>query len=204
MHLILASQSPRRKALLQQFGLRFSVQVLPTTEIGTGNPLDVARTNALAKAQQVSRQNPEALVLGADTIVTLEGKILGKPKDADDAFKMLRFLSGREHAVTTMVALVLHGQEPLLFGETTKVIFRQLTDDEIWGYIATGEPFDKAGAYGIQGLGGILVQSIKGCYYNVVGLPIPKLVEHLRQFGIEVFPTRPGSGKGERIDHNKN
>lgn len=195
MDLVLASQSPRRRALLEQIGLKFTVQVLPTVELEIGDPLDVARTNALAKAEAVSKQNPKALVLGADTIVTLDGRILGKPKDAEDAFEMLSFLSGREHEVTTVVALVLYGQETHLFSETTKVRFRQLTDDEIMGYIATGEPFDKAGGYGIQGFGGVLVQSIKGCYYNVVGLPLPKLVDRLRLFGIEVFPTRPGSGK---------
>lgn len=195
MDLVLASQSPRRRALLEQIGLKFTVQVLPTVELEIGDPLDVARTNALAKAEAVSKQNPKALVLGADTIVTLDGRILGKPKDAEDAFEMLSFLSGREHEVTTVVALVLYGQETHLFSETTKVRFRQLTDDEIMGYIATGEPFDKADGYGIQGFGGVLVQSIKGCYYNVVGLPLPKLVDRLRLFGIEVFPTRPGSGK---------
>lgn len=196
MQLILASQSPRRKSLLEQLNLKFSIQVLPTIEQEIGDPLEVARYNAVAKAEPVSLQNPGALVLGADTIVTLGGKIMGKPKNAEDAFQMLQFLSGREHEVTTTVALAVYGQETKVFSETTKVIFRQLSEEEIWGYISTGEPFDKAGGYGIQGFGGVLVQSIKGCYYNVVGLPLPKLTEELRSFGIEVFPARPGSGKG--------
>ena len=187
MNLILASQSPRRKALLEQFGFSFSVEILPTTETGEGEPLEVARANAASKAIPVSHIFPECLVLGADTIVTLDGRILGKPVDADDAFSMLRFLSGREHEVTTYVVLTRNGQVVRDFSETTSVQFRHLDDKEIKGYIATGEPFDKAGSYGIQGFGGLLVKSIKGCYYNVVGLPMPSLAEHLRSLGIEVF-----------------
>ena len=188
MDLILASQSPRRRALLEQFGLTFQVQVLPVQEVSSGPPLAVAQANAVAKARPVSHGNPTALVLGADTIVVLDGTVLGKPRDREDARKMLGFLSGREHEVTTVVAL-LHGQEERVFSETTKVRFRQLTDGEIAGYLATGEPFDKAGAYGIQGFGGLLVQSIKGCYYNVVGLPMPRLAEELRAYGIEMLPS---------------
>lgn len=190
MNLILASQSPRRKALLEQFGFTFSVQVLPTCEEEFGEPLSVALGNATHKAVPVSAKNRECLVLGADTIVTLDGRILGKPFDAQDAQNMLRFLSGREHEVTTCVVLCLNGQVVRSFSETTNVQFRHLDDEEINGYIATGEPFDKAGAYGIQGFGGLLVKCIKGCYYNVVGLPMPSLAEHLRSFGIEVFSFR--------------
>jgi len=189
MDLILASQSPRRKALLGQFGLTFRIQALPVKEKASGDPLETARANAVAKAKPVSVQNPAALVLGADTIVVLDGRILGKPKDAAEAEEMLCALSGRQHKVTTVVALLVGGQEAEVFSETTEVQFRRLSAAEISGYIATGEPFDKAGAYGIQGFGGLLVQSIKGCYYNVVGLPMPKLVEKLRPFGIEVFPA---------------
>ncbi|HBN95819.1 MAG TPA: septum formation protein Maf [Firmicutes bacterium] len=187
MNLILASQSPRRKALLKKFGIPFSVHVLPSTEEEHGEPINVARGNATRKALPVSEMHPDCLVLAADTIVTLDERILGKPRDAQDAQNMLRFLSGREHEVTTCVVLCLNGQVVRSFSETTSVWFRRLDDDEIKGYIATGEPFDKAGAYGIQGFGGLLVKSIKGCYYNVVGLPMPRLAEHLRSFGIEVF-----------------
>lgn len=189
MDLVLASQSPRRRALLEQFGLPFRVQVLPVEEAQSGRPLETAQANAVAKARPVSLQNPNALVLGADTIVVLDGQILGKPKDADDAVDMLTALSGREHEVTTVVALMINGQDADIFSETTKVQFRQLTAADIAGYVATGEPFDKAGAYGIQGLGGLLVQSIKGCYYNVVGLPMPRLAEELRAYGIEMLPS---------------
>ncbi|NMB21018.1 MAG: septum formation protein Maf [Firmicutes bacterium] len=187
MNLILASQSPRRKALLEQFGFTFSVEVVPSLEVEEGEPLVVARTNALAKAVPVSQIFPDCLVLGADTIVTLDGQILGKPVDAEDAYSMLRFLSGREHNVTTYVVLSRNGQVVRDFSETTSVQFRHLDDEEIRAYIATEEPFDKAGGYGIQGFGGLLVKSIKGCYYNVVGLPMPSLAEHLRSLGIEVY-----------------
>ncbi|NLM41795.1 MAG: septum formation inhibitor Maf [Firmicutes bacterium] len=190
MNLILASQSPRRRTLLEQFGFQFQVDVLPVDEMQSGDPLETARANAIAKAKPVSIRHPQALVLGADTIVVLDGRILGKPTDAEDAARMLRALSGREHEVTTVVALLRNGQEERVFSETTKVQFRRLTEAEIAGYVATGEPLDKAGSYGIQGLGGLLVQSIKGCYYNVVGLPIPRLAEELRPYGIEVFPSR--------------
>jgi septum formation protein len=190
MDLILASQSPRRKALLEQFGLTFSVQVIPTTEESAGNPLYVARENASRKALPVSLANPGCLVLGADTIVTLDGHILGKPVDEAEAREMLDFLSGREHEVTTCVALCSNGQVRREFSETTKVQFRHLTRQEIEAYVLTGEPLDKAGGYGIQGFGGLLVKSIKGCYYNVVGLPMPSLAEHLRELGIEVFSRK--------------
>ncbi len=188
MNLILASQSPRRRELLTKFGLEFSVQVLPTAEIEVGEPFTVAETNAVAKALPVSEQNPGILVLGADTIVVLEGRILGKPQDQAAAHMMLRTLSGREHEVTTVVALALDGQAVRVFSATTSVRFRCLNTEEIDSYVATGEPLDKAGAYGIQGFGGLLVESIKGCYYNVVGLPLPKLAVELRRFGIEFFP----------------
>lgn len=194
MNLILASASPRRKALLEQFGLEFTVQVVPTQEQEEGEPLEVAKNNALAKAVPISIRNPEALVLGADTIVVLAGKVLGKPKDPHNAREMLHALSGRDHEVTTVVALVQGGQALDLFSVTTVVSFRKLKEFEIVGYIGTGEPFDKAGGYGIQGFGGLLVENIKGCYYNVVGLPMPRLVEALRPLGIEVFPRGDGEG----------
>ncbi|MDI9441983.1 MAG: septum formation protein Maf [Firmicutes bacterium] len=200
MDLILASQSPRRRDLLTQFGVDFSVQILAAEEIEVGEPLSVAEINAVAKAVPVSNDNPDALVLGADTIVVLDGEILGKPADLVQAEQMLRRLSGREHSVTTAVALATGGQAVRVFSETTAVRFRHLDEREIRAYLATGEPLDKAGAYGIQGFGGLLVESIKGCYYNVVGLPLPKLAVELRAFGIEFFPQcAQGSGEGEKI-----
>ncbi len=197
MNLILASRSPRRRELLAKFGLEFSVQVLPAVEIEVGEPIAAAETNAVAKALPVSEQNPGALVLGADTIVVLDGRILGKPQDRPAAADMLRTLSGCQHQVTTVVALAVDGQAVRVFSATTDVRFRSLNECEIRAYLATGEPFDKAGAYGIQGFGGLLVESIKGCYYNVVGLPLPKLAVELRRFGIEFFPRcTQGGGEG--------
>ncbi len=197
MNLILASRSPRRRELLAKFGLEFSVQVSPADEIEVGEPIAAAETNAVAKALPVSEQNPGALVLGADTIVVLDGRILGKPQDRPAAADMLRTLSGCQHQVTTVVALAVDGQAVRVFSATTDVRFRSLNECEIRAYLATGEPFDKAGAYGIQGFGGLLVESIKGCYYNVVGLPLPKLAVELRRFGIEFFPRcTQGGGEG--------
>ncbi|HHY14994.1 MAG TPA: septum formation protein Maf [Firmicutes bacterium] len=197
MNLILASRSPRRRELLAKFGLEFSVQVLPAVEIEVGEPIAAAETNAVAKALPVSEQNPGALVLGADTIVVLDGRILGKPQDRPAAADMLRTLSGCQHQVTTVVALAVDGQAVRVFSATTDVRFRSLNECDIRAYLATGEPFDKAGAYGIQGFGGLLVESIKGCYYNVVGLPLPKLAVELRRFGIEFFPRcTQGGGEG--------
>lgn len=201
MNLILASQSPRRKELLEQFGFTFSVKTIPTDEEENGDPIEVAMNNAKAKAVPVSAMNPGCLVLGADTIVTLAGRILGKPRDAQDAKAMLSFLSGKEHEVTTCVALCCDGQVACDFSETTSVQFRELDDDEINDYIATKEPFDKAGGYGIQGLGGLLVKSIKGCYYNVVGLPVPSLVEHLRSLSVLPSPAQ-GDGEGAKIENS--
>ncbi|HHY10976.1 MAG TPA: septum formation protein Maf [Firmicutes bacterium] len=188
MDLILASQSPRRKALLQHFGLEFTVKTEPVEETEEGQPQKAAEINACAKALAVSRLYPNALVLGADTVVVLGNALLGKPKDMQDAEDMLRLLSGREHEVTTVVALARAGKTAAVFQETTVVFFRQLSQAEISGYAKTGEPLDKAGAYGIQGFGGLLVERIKGCYYNVMGLPMPRLAVELRKLGLEVMP----------------
>jgi len=189
MNLILASQSPRRKDLLEQFGVKFSVSVLPTIEEVVGEPISVAKNNAGRKALPVSHQNPGALVFGADTIVTIGREILGKPRDNTEAKHMLQMLSNGNHDVTTVVAFAQDGNILKVFSETTMVYFRDLSEWEIESYVQTGEPLDKAGAYGIQGIGGLLVKSIKGCYYNVVGLPMSRLALELRSFGIEVFPS---------------
>lgn len=187
MSLILASQSPRRNELLRQFGFRFSIETSAVEELEIGDPLLVAKENAKLKALPVSLKHPEALVLGADTIVVFHGQLLGKPHDEETARQMLSLLSGQEHEVITFVALLKNGEVLSTFHEITQVKFRKLSQEVISGYIATKEPFDKAGGYGIQGFGGLLVESIKGCYYNVVGLPVPSLAEELRKYGIEVF-----------------
>ena len=141
-------------------------------------PDEAARNLAKQKAEVVSGKYPADCVIAADTIVAAEGQILGKPADEEDAARMLRILSGREHKVITGVCLTLNG-ESRVFSQGTRVKFYPLRDEEIWAYIKTGEPMDKAGAYGIQGRGGLLVEGIAGDYFNVVGLPIARLVREL-------------------------
>jgi septum formation protein len=137
------------------------------------------------KAKAVSKKYPGSYVIGADTVVVLDGTILGKPQDKAEAFSMLKALSGRTHAVYTGVSIIAPGKETN-FNVKTDVVFWELTDDEINAYINTGEPFDKAGAYGIQGQGSVFVKEIKGDYFSVVGLPVSKTVRELRNAGLEI------------------
>lgn len=183
MSLILASASPRRRELLQTAGLPFNVHVSKAQEhIEPGTaPTDAVMQLAKQKAIAVAAECPDDLVLGADTIVVCDGIILGKPTDRADAARMLRLLSGRTHCVYTGVCFVQNGQAQTFF-EKTQVTFYPLTDDEIQSYIDTGEPMDKAGAYGIQGRGCTLVQSICGDYFNVVGLPVAAVCRKLREY----------------------
>lgn len=180
--LILASGSPRRKELLEQVNVHFNIEVSDIVEevpIGA-NPEDVVTSLAVQKAQAIAEKFPDDLILGADTIVTYEGKILGKPKGIEDAKEMLTMLSGKEHIVMTGVAII-QGSNVTKFYEATNVSFWELTDQEINDYIASGEPFDKAGAYGIQGLGATLVKRIEGDYFSVVGLPLARVIRELRK-----------------------
>lgn len=183
--IILASASPRRKKLLSTAGLDFTVKVADVEEIIPENasPDEVVKSLALQKAQAVAKNNPDSIVIGSDTVVALDGIILGKPKDAEDAVKMLKALSGRSHTVYTGVALI-NGEKIKNFCEATEVEFYPLTEDEIRSYVATGEPMDKAGAYGIQGKGCVLVRKIDGDYFNVVGLPVSKVCRELRDFNV--------------------
>jgi septum formation protein len=184
--LILASQSPRRKYLLEQAGLVFSV--IPSNfdenSVAMTDPETHVITLAESKAADIARLHPESWVIGADTIVIIDNKILGKPDSRDDARKMLRHLSGRTHQVFTGYAIQCI-IENHFFSEAIKtdVCFKILTDQEIEWYIHTKEPFDKAGAYAIQGLGTFLVRQINGSYTNVVGLPVCEVIEHLLQKG---------------------
>ncbi len=184
MGLILASASPRRRELMALAGLEFRVCVSDCDESVPDclSPGEAAVDTARRKAFAVADRFPEDTVIGADTIVVIDGAILGKPKDGRDAASMLRRLSGRTHSVYTGVCVV-SGGEAHSFCEKTDVTFYRLTEDEINGYIATGEPADKAGAYGIQGKGSLLVKSISGDYFNVVGLPISVLVRLLIEIG---------------------
>jgi septum formation protein len=188
--LVLASSSPRRKELLKQIGLDFDVIPSSVPEKWEENspPRDVTRKLAMDKAADVAAGLSSGIVIGADTIVLLKGRILGKPKDPDDAFKILSQLSGNFHEVITAVALIeAETGRPVTFDATTRVFFREITKRELHAYIATGEPMDKAGAYGIQGKGILFVRRIEGCYTNVVGLPITDLAEKLSALGVRVL-----------------
>lgn len=173
--LILASSSPRRRELLTQAGFTFEVCPAHVNEDPHPNEDPTAYVVRLArdKAQAVYTQlnDPEAIVLGADTTVTLDQHILAKPEDAADAARMLRMLSGRSHRVITGIAIAT-GRDTEVAAEVTAVQFLTLTDEEIHTYVATGEPMDKAGAYGIQGYAARWIPRIEGCYFNVVGLPL--------------------------------
>ncbi len=176
--LILASASPRRRELLAQCGIEFEVISADDPEPlreAAEDTLAFVRRAAEAKASQVARRHPRRLVLGADTIVVVDDEVLGKPADAQDAAAMLRRLSGREHCVHTGVALLSAVGDEIDIDSrtaTSRVTFRLLSDAEIQAYVATGEPMDKAGAYGIQGLGGRLVARFQGSFTNIVGLPM--------------------------------
>jgi len=185
MKLLLASRSPRRIELLRNAGFDFEVTPSDLEEglPAPGEPPeDYARRLARAKALDVAAGSPPgSLVLGADTIVTIEGLILGKPSGPFDAARMLHLLSGKTHEVTTAICLVsAPDQIAALKQETTFVTFREMNEDEIRAYVASHEPFDKAGAYAIQGLASKFVTRISGCYFNVVGLPVSLLYEALK------------------------
>ena len=176
--LVLASASPRRRELLTQAGFSFDVRPanIPEEPLPGEEPVAYVTRLALEKAQAVYAElgDPRAVVLGADTTVTLDEHILGKPEDAADAARMLRLLSGRTHRVITGVAVVSAGHTEAA-AEVTVVSFRALSDEEIAAYIASGEPMDKAGAYAIQGRAARWIPRIEGCYFNVVGLPIARV-----------------------------
>ena len=185
--LILASKSPRRKYLLEAAGLK--VKVIPSnideSEFQLTTPRSYVKMLSQAKAQDISDQNSDSWVLGADTIVVINDLVLGKPKDKDQARRMLQTLSDRRHQVFTGFTLSHHiKKERFTDVVATDVYFKQLSADEIDWYIATGEPFDKAGAYAIQGVGSFIVKKINGSYTNVVGLPVCEVVEFLIQKGI--------------------
>ena len=187
MNVILASQSPRRRELLSLFDFPFTVKVSGADEnmdLRNDPAQEVARVSRL-KAEGVER-GPEDVVIAADTIVVCSGYVLGKPVDEEDAFQMLALLSGRLHEVMTGVT-VLYGDKAITHTEITQVGFRNLTEEEIHRYIATGEPMDKAGSYGIQGRASLFVERIIGDYFNVVGLPVCRLGQLLREIVPELM-----------------
>lgn len=189
--LVLASASPRRQELLRNAGIPFNVHPASIVEIPNHGeaPLAFAMRMAREKARAVQPKFPESFVLGADTVVVIDGQILGKPRDDFDAARMLRLLSGRQHEVVTGVCLCGPGrnQPPATFedvrAEKTVVTMTQFDQDEIQAYIATGEPMDKAGAYAIQGRASRWIPQIEGDYSNVVGLPVALVYQMLREHG---------------------
>ena len=190
MDIILASQSPRRKELLGQMGLRGFKVTSPEVDETVDEhlpPAQVVEELSRRKAMAVARHaDGDDLIIAADTVVALEGAVLGKPADQREAFAMLTALSGNRHYVYTGLT-VIQGDRVVTQHECTTVTFRDLEPEEISHYIATGEPMDKAGAYGIQGLGAMLVSGIEGDYFNVVGLPIFRLSRILAGFGLDLF-----------------
>ena len=187
MKLILASQSPRRKELMGLFHIPFSVCVSHVDEaMDPEKPpfSEVARVSR-QKAEATPRQE-EDVVIAADTIVVCQGQVLGKPRDEADAFRMLRLLSGRDHQVMTGMT-VLRGEKAVVCTEVTDIHFRELSDREILAYIRTGEPMDKAGSYGIQGGAALFAEKMVGDYYNVMGLPVCRLGQILREIAPEIM-----------------
>ncbi len=202
--LILASNSPRRRYLLKQAGVDFTVipSSLDESNISNPDPAELVRNLAEAKAKLVSDLYPESWVIGADTIVVIDDKILGKPDSKDSARIMLSSLSGRLHQVLTGFSLC-RNTEKRLYSEvvSTEVRFKKLTEDEIEWYIHTNEPFDKAGAYAAQGLGAFMIKHIRGSYTNVVGLPVCEVIECLAREGIVEFRLSSRGHEGLLMKH---
>lgn len=188
MSIILASKSPRRQELFRLLGLDFTVQTADIDErmdLTLPPEREVARVGA-EKASAISRNNQDAVIVSADTIVVIDGQILGKPKDEADAARMLRLLSGRTHEVLTGLC-VRQGSRTEQVVSRTLVTFRPLTDAEIAAYIRTGEPMDKAGSYGVQGFGSLFVSHIDGDFFTVMGLPVCELCRLLRMFDVQIL-----------------
>lgn len=188
---VLASQSPRRQSLLRLFGKPFEIRPAQIEEHlpeYSARPALLGKRLAKAKAEAVAPCYADALIIAADTLVVIDGRVLGKPVDEREAFEMLRMLSGRTHTVITALCLLLRqgGRTVQTVQDAPRscVTFRPLSDEWIRWYIATGEPFDKAGAYGIQEYGALLIEKVQGCYFNVVGLPLATLAKRLEELGV--------------------
>lgn len=190
MKIILASISPRRLKLLKGLGLKVKVvgSKVRESKFGISNPRNLVKTLALTKAQEVARRTKSGLIIGADTIVVHRGKILGKPKSHKEAKAMLKELSGKTHEVLTGLAVIDASKNKTMVDVVkTRVKFRKLTEEEISNHVATAKPLDKAGAYAIQGKAGLFVERIDGCYFNVVGLPLARLAEILKEFNVTLI-----------------
>lgn len=196
MKIVLASGSPRRKEILENMNLKFDIikSEIEETIVENESPEELVKRLSYEKAHDIASKNLDSIVIGADTIVVLNNNVLGKPKDEDEAFNMLKQMSGKEHDVITGISILCLGLKKEINDYcVSKVKFKNLSDEEIYSYIRTGECMDKAGAYGIQGLGGLLVEYIKGDYFNIVGLPISSAAEILKNdFDIDIFKLNEG------------
>ena len=188
--IVLASKSERRKALLEQIGLKIEVRESKYEEDMNvhGNPYELAKFLALKKAEDVAKHYNDAIIIGADTFVIFEGNFIGKPKDAEDARETLRKFSGIEHEIVSGFAIIdtKNGKIVNDFGEA-RVRFRDLTDEEINDYVATGEPLNMAGSYGLMNKAAGLISSIDGDFYSIIGLPLNKVFVELRKMGVKIF-----------------
>ena len=185
--LILASRSPRRCELLNRMGLSFETDAADVDESSDLPAADTVRLLSSRKASAVASRHPGCFILGADTLVSVGGESLGKPADAADAARMLRLLSGRTHQVFTGVTVISPSGEILTDSDRTDVTFDSLSEDEILACVRSGEPMDKAGAYGAQGRGALFVRAIEGDFFNVMGLPLCRLGEMLKKQGVELL-----------------
>jgi len=186
---VLASSSPRRRELLEKTGLKFMVDAAEINEDHSRRmkAAELAKTISLEKAKAVAARHPCSIIIAADTFGVLDGTLLGKPRDADEARDILGMLSGKCHTVVTgFTILDTETGKAISTAVETKVYFRKLDSEEIKAYVRTGEPLDKAGAYAIQGMGALLVEKIEGDYYNVIGLPLSSLARELKRFGVKL------------------
>lgn len=191
MNIILASASPRRKEILENVNVKFTVVASDIDEVILENepPKELVKRLAFEKCMDIARKNKDALVIGADTIVVLNNHILGKPNNEEDAYNMVKLLSGKKHQVITGISLInLSSDKKVIDYVVSEVTFKDLSEETIRDYINTKESLDKAGAYGIQGYGGLLVENINGDYFNIVGLPISRISDLLREyFDVNLF-----------------
>jgi septum formation protein len=203
MRVVLASGSPRRRELLRMVGITHEVMPADIDESYFPGEPPPAHAERLAreKGRVMAERHPEALVVSADTIVVIDGEVLGKPRDAADATRMLHALRGRTHVVFTAIAVARRGRVESAV-EAVAVTFRELSDAEIAAYIATGEPMDKAGSYGIQGYGATIVERVDGDYFAVMGLPLRRLVALLERFGIHYDFNALHDPEDRRDDHS--
>ena len=188
--IILASGSPRRKEIFAKLQLPFEVQTSNYVEdMGLPlSPTELAQFLSAGKAESVSKENLDALIIAADSFVIYQNKLLGKPKTEQEAVSMLKMLSGKENDILTGVT-ILDGStgEKISFHEITKVFMRDISEKEIEAYVKTGEPLDKAGAYALQGLGAIFIKRIEGDFFNAMGLPLARVAQELQKFGVNIF-----------------